>query len=67
MKIHSGWEAPAPNRTHLMVECISCGKESLQTPFIQHCDDCRSNTKHGKCYEMHYLTKRWIAKQELRT
>ena len=50
-----------------MVECISCGKESLQTPFIQHCDSCRGISKHKKYYEMHYLTKRWMAKQELRT
>ena len=65
MKIHSGWEAPEANRKELMIECMSCGTQSLQAPFIQHCSKCRSMAKNSKYYDMHLLTKRWIAKLEL--
>ncbi len=52
-----------PNRTRLLVSCLTCGKKTFQIPFCVHCDDCKKQENVAAYYYRKPGTMRWFSDQ----
>lgn len=55
---------PEANHSHLLVECLSCGKKTLEVPFMQHCKRCRKKPEVQRLYKAKSHTMSWHSKNE---